>query len=490
MGTKHSKSLRVNGRPPSVGKRGEDVTVDLAIRSTRILTEDGWFDGAVLIEGERIAALTSPDVAIETARLIDVGSRPVLPGMIDTHAHFRDPGYTYKEDFESGTRAAAAGGVTTVFDMPNVDPVTNSAERLRAHLQNAASKSVVDFGHNALGVIPENIASLDRAGAAAFKIWMMTDIGRAYPHGPDTSVSDQATLYRVFEEVKATEKPLFVHPHHQGLYALFVERAQRRWGSDFRSYARALRDGDSVVLDTAIAVLLAFQRSTEARLHVLHVSSVQGFEMIRTAKEAGRSVTCEVNPIALFVTNSWDNVEKVGPFGLGFWVPDHDSEAMWQALVDGTVDVIGSDHGPHTREEKELGWEDMYKAPGGAPFIQHYLTLLLTEVNKGRLTLERVTELCSTNPARLMGIYPRKGRIARGSDADLVVVEMNHREVLRASESLYRCGWMPVEGYEITARPHMTILRGHVIMEDGVVTADAGSGKLVISLSQKGSPSD
>ncbi|MBI3457585.1 MAG: amidohydrolase family protein [Candidatus Rokubacteria bacterium] len=411
--------------------------------------------------------------------MLDVGNNKVIPGLVDTHAHFRDPGYTHKEDIESGTRAAAAGGVTTVFDMPNVDPPTTTVDRLRAHLENAARKTVIDFGHNTSGVIPDNISKLAEAGATAFKVWMMTDIGRDYPHPPGTSVSNHALLYRIFEEVAKTGRPLYVHPHDQELYSLFVERAQARWGMDFRSYARALRGGDGVILNSAISLLLEFQRSTGARLHVLHLSTRDGIRMVRQAKAEGRAVTAEANPFAMFVTNDWSNIERLGPFALGFWVPEEDNPAMWEAIVDGTIDVVGSDHGAHTREEKELGWTDMYAAPGGSPFIEHYLRLLLTQVNHGRLTLERVVELCCRSPAKLTGYYPRKGSISIGADADLVVLDMNHEEVLHAANSHYRCGWMPAEGLQSKGAPVTTIRRGQVIMQAGKVTAEAGSGRIL-----------
>ncbi|HEX2482799.1 MAG TPA: amidohydrolase family protein [Methylomirabilota bacterium] len=452
---------------------------DLVVRSRAIVADGGRFDGAIAVHDGRIAALLGATQAFEAAQVVDVGDHEVIPGLVDTHAHFRDPGYTHKEDIESGTRAAAAGGVTTVFDMPNVDPPTNTAARLRAHLENAAHKTIIDIGHNASGVIPENIAELAEAGATAFKVWMMRDIGRDYPHPPGTSVSDHAVLYRIFEEVAKTGRPLYVHPHDQALYALFVERAQAEWGMDFRSYARALRGGDGVVLNTAISLLLEFQRSTGARLHVLHLSTRDGVRMVRGAKAQGQRVTAEANPFAMFVTNDWSNIERLGPFALGFWVPDVDNPAMWGAIVDGTIDVVGSDHGAHTREEKELGWTDMYAAPGGSPFIEHYLRMMLTEVNSGRLTLERVIELCSRAPAKLAGYYPRKGSISVGADADLVVLDMDHEEVLHATNSHYRCGWMSSEGLHSKGRPTMTIRRGEIIMRDGEVTAAAGSGRIL-----------
>jgi dihydroorotase len=452
---------------------------DLVVKSDSIVTPSGTLAGQVAVRDEVIAAILAPDEEAPAKKTIDAGSSPVIPGLIDTHCHFRDPGYTHKEDYYHGTVAAAAGGVTTVFDMPNVDPPTTTADRLKAHLDNAQSKAVVDFGHNASGVVPENIKELAEAGATAFKVWMMKDIGRDYPHPPGTSLTNDAMLYRVFEEVADTGLPLYIHPHNHDLYELFVERSQAQWGMDFRSYARALRGGNGVVLNTAISTILQMQRSAGTRLHVLHLSTKEGVRMVADAKADGREVTAEANPFAMFVTNDWEKIEKRGPFALGFWVPEDDNPHMWKAIQDGTIDVVGSDHGPHTREEKEVGWEDMYTAPGGSPMIEQYLRLMLTEVNKGTLTLERVVELCCSSPAKLTGFYGKKGAIMPGADADLVVLDMDHEEVLHAEHSHYRCGWMSSEDLPSKGRPATTILRGRVIMQDGNVTAEKGSGQLL-----------
>ena len=452
--------------------------LDLVVRSRRILTETGWLDGAIGVADERIVSLGPASELTAARRVIDAGDKPVIPGLVDTHIHLRDPGFTQKEDFFSGTCAAAAGGVTTVLDMPNVQPPTTTIERLKAHLENAASKSILDFGHNAAGTIPENIAGLAAAGATAFKVFMMADVGRDYPHMPGIAVDDHATLFRICEEVAKTGRPLLVHPHDQSLYDLFVHRAWERWGRDHRSYARAWRDGSGIVLDSGIATLLRLQKATGVRLHILHLSTVEGVRMVRRAKADGQAVTAELNPFALFVTNSWDAVERLGPFCLGFWVPDEDSAAIWEALVDGTADVIGTDHAPHTREEKERGWTDMFATPGGMPIVQHYLPLLLNEVNAGRLTLVRVVELCATRPAKLVGLYPRKGAIAVGADADLVVLDLDRVETISAATSLYKCGWTPLEGRQVKGVPVMTLLRGRVIVENGKILVEPGSGRL------------
>lgn len=452
---------------------------DLVVRSRRIYSIAGWFDGAVAVRDERIAALIGPDEHPRTDQLLDVDSLPVIPGLIDTHVHFRDPGYTDKEDFITGSRAAAAGGVTTVFDMPNVNPPTNNVERFRAHIENAAAKSIVDFGHNASGTVPEQIRGLDAAGASAFKVFMMTDIGREYPHMPETAVDDHGTLLRICEEVAATGRPLYVHPHDQQLYSVYTERAWQEWGRDFRSYARAWRAGDGLILDSGIATMLQLQRATGVRLHILHMSTIAGFEMARAAKQAGRDVTIELNPFSLFVSNSWSEVERLGPYSLGMWVPEHHAAAAWRALVDGTADVIATDHSPHTMEEKELGWTDMYAAPGGSPMVQHYLGLLLTAVNEGRVSLERIIELVATNPARLVNQYPRKGAIAPGSDADLVVIDPDRRWTATAADSYYKCGWTPLEGRTLIGMPTVTISRGEVIAREGEVLGTPGRGRFV-----------
>jgi dihydroorotase-like cyclic amidohydrolase len=296
---------------------------------------------------------------------------------------------------------------------------------------------------------------------------------------PGIAIDDHAILLRICEEVARTGRALLVHPWDQSLWEHFVVGTIERLGRDFRSYARAGREGGGIVLDAGIATMLQLQRVTGVRLHVLHLMTIGGIELIRRAKAEGRAVTAEVNPGPLLVSSSWETVERLGPYCLGMWVPDDHAAALLEATRDGTIDVVGTDHAPHTREEKERGWTDMYAAPGGAPMLQHYLSLLLTEVAAGRLSLERVVELCAAAPARLANLYPRKGAIAEGSDADLVLVDLARRETISAANIHSKCGWTNLEGRAVRGVPVMTILRGRVIAEDGVVTAEPGSGEAV-----------
>lgn len=462
--------------------RSDVSAIDLAVRSNEIYTENGPLDGWVLIKDGAIVGLPHARAEVDAAEVIDVGRCPVIPGVIDTHAHFRDPGFTDKEDFETGSRSAAAGGITTIFDMPNVRPVTKTVEAFKAHIRNAASKTLVDFGHNASAADPDTIADLARAGATSFKVFMMKDVGRDYPHMGETAVSSMGELYRVCEEVAKTGRTLFIHPHEQDVYELFVEREQRELGMGPESYARAWRDGDGAVFDIAIAGIIQVQRSTGARVHLLHSSTTQTFEMVRAAKERGQTITTEVNPFSVFLSHTWEAVQRLGPYSLGMWVPEKDVNAIWAALRSGDADVIGSDHGPHTIAEKEVGWTNMYASPGGSPSIQDYVSFFLEAVNEGRLGMERLVELTSRRPAEVTGLYPQKGVIRVGSDADLTIVDMTRINEITAATRHYKCGWTPYEGRKVTGAPIATILRGRVIMRDGVVDAEPGSGRYVRDL--------
>jgi dihydroorotase (multifunctional complex type) len=453
---------------------------DLVVDCDAIYTGSRVFAGRVVVDDGKVTALVGPDDDTAGRRRIDASGKHVIPGLIDTHCHFRDPGFTHKEDIASATRLAALGGVTCVYDMPNTKPAVDSIDRLEEHREYFAQRSFVDFGHN---VSPVNVAEMEpmaKAGATAFKIWTSYDIGRTYPHVDTLAVTDTKRLYEVFEQALDVGLPVYAHPTDHGLYAMFAERSRAEWGLDFRSYARALRRGNNVVIDLSIATLLEVQRSVGTRLHVLHLNSEHGIELVAAAKAAGRAVTAETNPFAMFLANDWDTIERIGPFALGQWVPAKDSVAMWDAVRDGVIDVIASDHAPHTREEKEPGWQDMYAAPGGAgPFIGHYLALLLDAVHQGHLTMQRLVELCCDAPARLTGTTGQKGSLEPGADADFVVIDMAATTTLSVDTVPYKCGWLANEGRVVHGWPTTTVLRGEIIADDGQVLSSAGSGRFV-----------
>lgn len=453
--------------------------MDLVVKGGKVWTPGGLIEADIAVHQGKVAALAKPTALPDSfSAVIEAKGKVVIPGLVDTHTHHREPGFTHKEDITTATQAAAAGGVTLSIGMPNVDPPTTTVERYRNVIEISKKKAIVDFNHNPSGTVPEEISKLAEAGCLGFKIFMVRDTGRDYPHMPGIGLHNHGALFRCFEEVAKTDLPLMIHPHDQDLMDVIEQKYWQRGDRSPQAYARAYRDFDGIIWDTAIATILRFQKATGVKLHILHMSTPGGLEMARRAKEEGRPVSVEVNPWALFL-GSWENVEKLGPYCLGFWVPEHHVEALWKGIDDGTVDLIGTDHAPHTKEEKDVGWKDMWKSPGGEPQIQDYLKLFLTAVNEGKLTLDKLVRITSYNPARIFGVLPRKGVIQVGSDADLVIVDMNKEETITNETTYTRVGWTPYHGRKVKGVPVYTIVRGKVVMRDGKVVGKPGDGEFV-----------
>jgi dihydroorotase-like cyclic amidohydrolase len=362
--------------------------------------------------------------------------------------------------------------------MPNVRPPVLSAETYSSTLALYETKAVVDYNINPSPTVAGEVPLLAAAGALAFKVFQVVDTKRSYPHVPGLGVTDDGEMLRVLEAVAPTGLPVMVHPHNQALMDVFEQRRWDRGEHGPMAYAEAQRDYDGLLWNTAIQTLLLMQEVTQARLHVLHLVTRQSVEMVRTAKAAGNAVTSEVNPFALFLGDR-ATIERSGPRALGRWVPDDVKAALWSGIADGTIDVIGSDHAPHTLAEKEVGWDDMWQAPSGVPQLQDYVPLLLDRgVREHRINLDAAVRVGSYNPAKVFGLYPRKGTLEAGSDADLVVIDPDARVVFDDARALSKCGWTPYHGEEARGAPVHTLVRGRFVLREGRVVGEPGWGKL------------
>ena len=449
---------------------------DLIIRGGTIVSAEGQVAADVAIRDGRIAAVVAPGTTLDAQRTIDATGKHLLPGIIDVHSHHREPGFTHKEDIVSATSACAAGGVTTSFAMPNVDPPPNSAERLAAMIELYRQKAIIDWNINPAGTVPANLAEMATMGIAAFKVFMVVDTGRSYPHMPGIGVHDHGKLLEIFETVAPTGVRLMVHPHDQALMDHIERQYWDRGEHDFRAYARAYAAYDGIIWDTAAALLLRLQLATGTPLHLLHTQTTGVVEQIRRAKDRGQDVSAEINPWAVLLGNDWANIERLGSYALSYWVPEANTEPLWAALRDGTIDVVSTDHGPHTREEKEPGWTDGWKAHTGTPSAQFYVPLLLDAARRGHISLERVVGATATDPARIFGLAT-KGCIAVGMDADVAIVDLDREWTITDDVVLSKIGWTPYAGRTITGAIDRTLVRGAVVYEDGQVTGEQGWGR-------------
>jgi dihydroorotase-like cyclic amidohydrolase len=268
-----------------------------------------------------------------------------------------------------------------------------------------------------------------------------------------------------------------IHPHDQALMDYIEGEIIGAGENTPQGYAKAYAAREGVIWDTACDVLLRLAEAADCPIHLMHMQTRRSIDAVRRAKARGVKVTCEVNHWALFL-GQWDQIERLGPYVLSYWVPDDARAAVWEGLNDGTIDMLSSDHGPHTREEKEIGWTEMWKAHTGTPGIQYQLPLLLDAVKAGKLSLERAVELTAKAPAEVFGLAATKGSIAVGQDADLVVIDPEHRWTITNGADLSRCGWTPYDGHVATTAVETTILRGSVIYAGGEVVGRPGQGQM------------
>lgn len=453
------------------------------IKNGLVITPAGRARMSVGIRDGVIAGLFEPGAEPNAAEVIDASGLAVLPGVIDMHSHHRQgslPGFEYKDTIYTSTLQCAAGGVTTSVGMPNVNPPPNTLELLEKQFALYRSDAVVDWNFNPAPTDLKEVPAMAKAGIAAFKIFMVVDTGRSYPHMPGIGVHDHGKLLEIMQACAEAGLPLMVHPHDQALMDAIEQKFWARGERDALAYAKAYAAHDGVIWETAIGTLLRLQRAAGCHLHILHTQTAGSVDLIRKAKAAGQKVTCEINPWALFLGCDWSAIQRLGSYALSYWVPEKNVPGLWEGLNDGTIDIVATDHAPHTREEKEIGWKDGWKAHTGTPSTQFYLSMFLSAALEGKIPLERVAEVCSSAPARLFRLE-RKGDLRPGLDADLVLVDLEKSYEVRDADVLSLTGWSPYAGRKLKGKPVRTLVRGRTVYVDGKVVGKKGEGRQALA---------
>ncbi len=433
------------------------ATYDIILTGGTVVNHDGQGVRDVAVNAGRIAAIGDLSAA-SSGETIDCKGLHVLPGVIDSQVHFREPGLEHKEDLESGSRAAVLGGVTAVFEMPNTNPLTTSEAALADKVARATGRMHCDFAFW-VGGTRENagdVGELERLpGAAGIKVFMGSSTG-------DLLVEDDEGVASILRNTR--RRAAF---HSEDEFRLRDRLGERIVGDP--SSHPVWRDEIAALCCTERLVRIA--RQTRARIHVLHISTAEEIAFLEQHKDI---VTCEATPHHL--TLSAEDYARLGTL-IQMNPPVRASrhrDGVWQGIANGTVDVLGSDHAPHTLEEKQ---KDYPASPSGMTGVQTLVPIMLDHVNAGRLTLERFVDLSSHGPNRIFGIA-RKGRIAAGYDADFTIVDMKRSETILNAQAGSKAGWTPYDGRRVTGWPVGTIVRGNRVMWEGEI-AGPGLGRPV-----------
>jgi dihydroorotase len=425
-------------------------TFDLLIRNGTVVNHDGIGARDIGIREGRIGVLGDLSTA-SAGETIEAAGLTILPGVIDTQVHFREPGAEHKEDLETGSRAAVMGGVVAVFEMPNTNPLTVSAETLADKLRRAKGRMHCDHAFWVGGTAdnPENIPELERLpGAAGIKVFMGSSTGSLL-------VPDDTGIRAI---LRKTRRRAAFHAEDEFLLA---DRFRMRRENDPSSHP-VWRNADVAL--TATLRLVAIARETGAAIHVLHVSTTEEMRFLASHKDIA---SVEVTPHHL--TFADDDYLRLGTL-IQMNPPVRDAahrDGIWAGVADGTADIFGSDHAPHTLEEKALSYP---QSPSGMPGVQTLVPVMLDHVARGRLSLQRFVDMTSAGPARLFGI-DGKGRIDIGYDADFTIVDLKRKQTITNDWIASRCGWTPYAGMSVTGWPVGTIIRGDRVMWEGELVA-------------------
>jgi dihydroorotase len=434
---------------------------DVVVRGGIVVSHESAVPADLGIRDGRVVAVGAD--LDEADHEVDASGLVVIPGLVDPHVHLREPGMTHKEDFHSGTRAAAAGGVTTVVDMPNTLPPVATAELFAEKLELVRSKAFVDFG--LYGMLGQDNASeigpMAELGALGLKLFMGQTTG-------DNPCPDDDAIYKGLTSARAAGLVVGVHAENDKVLRLLADELRLSGRTDPIAH---LESRPSFVEEEAIARILTLARAVGTRLHIHHLSTAAGLELVNAARARGQDVTAEVLVAHLLLDDRayarYGNLIKLNPPIR----PASDVDALWQGVVRGQIQVLATDHAPHTLAEQ--GVSDVWKAPGGFIGLETMLPLMLTQVARGRLTIERLVRIGAWQPASIWGIADRKGHLGVGADADFNLVDLEAPGVIDDRRLHSRHPISPYNGWATKGAIRATYLRGNLIAKDGQVIGDS-----------------
>lgn len=438
---------------------------DLTVRNGRLFLPTGISEGNLQIEDGKIKKISKQDLP-KGEKNIDADGKLVLPGVIDSHVHFYDPNFSQREDFENGSKAAAAGGVTTVISMPLNTSILKPHEIKKA-IKAGEKNSLIDFSLHAGNMSKQDKPYVQKAielGIKTFKIFTC-----------DPYKIKRKARRELLERIRKVKGKAFIHAEDDDIIKERIEKLKQKNRKDPLAHAES-RPNEAE--KKAVLELIEDQKHANCFIHFAHISTRQAARQIGRAKKGNKRITAETCPHFLLLSRK--DLEKKGPY-LRTNPPlktEKDIEKLWNYLSKGVIDTVATDHAPGTHEEKKSGEDNIWNAQIGIPGVETLLPLLFSEgFEKGRITLNRLVHSLCTRPAKIFGLYPEKGTIEEGTDADLVIVDRDKTMKINDENTHYKVGWTPFEGMNIKGVPTLTISRGEIISSDGKIYGEPGRGK-------------
>jgi len=450
----------------------------MLIKSDKVFTDGRLIDGYIGIKNGIITAISKEK--LEADEFINAERKMVLPGTVDPHVHIRAPGHDERETFESGSKDAALGGVTTIIEMPFASPPPYSPEIVKRRMDVAEKEAVVDmafFGAAGTDRL-DDIIPCSKSGIVAFKTFLHEALPGRAKEFIGLTAPNTGDQYELMKKVAQTGVMIGFHAENNDMINknIAILRSEGKTSPIYHGRSRP----PVVEIETASKILL-FAEKTGARVEIVHISTPEVVELVNEAKCKGVYAIAETCPHYLFLNENALN--KVGVFAKCNppLRSEEERQEMWELVKDGSIDIIGSDHAPYTKEEKERGSEDIFVPPAGFSGLSTRLPLLFTAVKEGKMELDRMVELICENPAKIFGLSPKKGTIAVGSDADFVIFDPDKKDFISKDKMFTKCrdSALVYNGWEVYGKPEKTIVRGKVVFDSGEITVSPGYGDII-----------